>query len=49
MDLTEEQKTSQNAPKKWTEIAEVRMLMYVIAMGTALALIGLLLSQFSYH
>ena len=49
MDSTEEQKTSPHAPKKWSEIAEVRMLMYVIPVGAALALIGLLLSQFSYH
>jgi len=49
MDSIEEKKTSQSAPKKWTEIAEVRMLMYVIPVGAALALIGLLLSQFSYH
>ena len=33
--------------KKWTEIAEVRMLMYVIPVGTALALLGLLLSKLS--
>jgi carbon monoxide dehydrogenase subunit G len=34
--------------KKWTEIAEVRMVMYVIPVGIALALIGLLLSKCSY-
>jgi hypothetical protein len=38
-----------NQPKKWTEIAEVRMLLYVISVGIALALIGLLLSQLSMH
>jgi hypothetical protein len=35
--------------KKWTEIAEVRMLMYVIPVGIALALLGLFLSQLSGH
>jgi hypothetical protein len=35
--------------KKWTEIAEVRMLMYVIPIGIAMAIIGLILSQISYH
>ena len=35
--------------KKWTEIAEVRMLMYVIPVGVALALLGLVLSQLSGH
>jgi len=34
--------------KKWTEIAEVRMLLYVVPVGIALALIGLLLSKCSY-
>jgi hypothetical protein len=46
---SEEKKTAENQPKKWMEIAEVRMLMYVIPVGIALALIGLLLSQFSTH
>ena len=49
MESSEEKKTAPSQPKKWTEIAEVRMLMYVIPVGTALALIGLLLSQFSYR
>lgn len=33
--------------KKWTEIAEVRMLLYVVPVGVALALLGLILSQLS--
>ena len=33
--------------KKWTEIAEVRMLMYVIPVGIAMALLGFILSQLS--
>jgi carbon monoxide dehydrogenase subunit G len=33
--------------KSWMQIAEVRMLMYVIPVGIALAIIGLLLSQCS--
>jgi hypothetical protein len=35
--------------QKWMEIAEVRMLMYVIPVGITLALIGLVLSQLSSH
>jgi hypothetical protein len=35
--------------KNWKEIAEVRMLMYVIPVGIAMAIIGLILSQISYH
>ncbi len=40
-----------NTPEKknWKDIAEVRMLMYVIPVGAALALIGLILSQISYR
>jgi hypothetical protein len=47
MDLPEEKKIVENQPKKWTEIAEVRMLLYVIPVGTALAIVGFILSQFS--
>jgi hypothetical protein len=43
----ESKQDKNNQPKKWTEIAEVRMLMYVIPVGITLALIGLLLSQLS--
>jgi hypothetical protein len=49
MPEADEKMLQENQPKKWTEIAEVRMLMYVIPVGTALALIGLLLSQLSTH
>jgi hypothetical protein len=47
MDAPEEKKSSGSQPKKWMEIAEVRMLMYVIPVGLVLALIGLFLSQAS--
>jgi hypothetical protein len=47
MDLQEEKKVVGNQPKKWTEIAEVRMVMYVVPVGIALAIIGYILSQFS--
>jgi hypothetical protein len=47
MEMTENE--TEEKPKKWTEIAEVRMLMYVIPVGIALALIGLLLSQLTTH
>lgn len=49
MSEIDQQDPQENQPKKWTEIAEVRMLMYVIPVGIALALIGLLLSQLSTH
>ena len=39
--------TDDSKKKKWSEIAEVRMLMYVIPVGTALALLGLILSKLS--
>ncbi|HTX79982.1 MAG TPA: hypothetical protein VMC62_09950 [Longilinea sp.] len=35
--------------KKWYQIAEVRMVMYVIPMGAALALIGFILSQIAHR
>ncbi len=38
---------AKDVAKSWTQIAEVRMLMYVIPVGLALALLGLLLSQCS--
>jgi carbon monoxide dehydrogenase subunit G len=38
---------AKDVAKSWTQIAEVRMLMYVIPVGIALALLGLLLSQCS--
>ncbi len=49
MDTTETNKAQEPEKKNWKEIAEVRMLMYVIPVGIAMALIGLLLSQFSGH
>ena len=39
---------AKDVAKNWTQIAEVRMIMYVIPVGIALALIGLLLSKCSY-
>ncbi len=36
---------AKDVAKSWTQIAEVRMLMYVIPVGIVLALLGLLLSQ----
>jgi len=44
-----ENNTEEPKKRKWTEIAEVRMLMYVIPVGVALALLGLILSQLSGH
>ena len=38
---------AKDVAKSWTQIAEVRMLMYVIPVGIVLALLGLLLSQCS--
>jgi uncharacterized protein len=38
---------TKDVAKSWMQIAEVRMLMYVIPVGIALALLGLLLSQCS--
>ena len=43
----EEKKVVENEPKKWNEIAEVRMLMYVIPVGAVMAIVGLILSQLS--
>jgi uncharacterized protein len=40
---------AKDVAKSWTQIAEVRMLMYVLPVGIALAVIGLLLSQCSYR
>ena len=40
---------AKDVTKSWTQIAEVRMLLYVIPVGVALAVIGLLLSQCSYR
>jgi carbon monoxide dehydrogenase subunit G len=34
--------------KSWTQIAEVRMVLYVVPVGIALALLGLMLSKCSY-
>ncbi len=42
-------KPTEPEKKKWTEIAEVRMIMYVVPVGLALALIGFILSQLSGH
>jgi len=39
---------AKDVAKKWTQIAEVRMILYVVPVGIALALIGLLLSKCSY-
>ena len=36
---------AKDVTKSWMQIAEVRMLLYVIPVGIVLALIGLLLSQ----
>jgi carbon monoxide dehydrogenase subunit G len=36
---------AKDVAKSWTQIAEVRMLMYVIPVGIVLAILGLLLSQ----
>ena len=47
MENNVENNVEQTEKKKWTEIAEVRMLMYVIPVGIALALLGLVLSQLS--
>jgi hypothetical protein len=47
MESNEEKKPVETQPKKWLEIAEVRMLLYVIPVGAVLALVGLLLSQLS--
>jgi hypothetical protein len=44
-----ENNTEDSKKKNWKEIAEVRMLMYVIPVGIALALLGLVLSQLSGH
>lgn len=49
MSAPELEEKSETTPKKWTEIAEVRMLMYVIPVGIILAIIGLILSQLSSH
>jgi hypothetical protein len=49
MENKAEDRVEKNEKKKWTEIAEVRMLMYVIPVGIALALLGLFLSQLSGH
>ncbi len=49
MEVNETEGTKEPEKKKWTEIAEVRMLMYVIPVGVALALLGLFLSQLSGH
>lgn len=38
---------AKDVAKSWTQIAEVRMVMYVVPVGIALALIGLLLSKLS--
>ncbi len=45
MSDTETKKDQQTPKKNWREIAEVRMLMYVIPVGIAMALIGFVLSQ----
>lgn len=47
MDLPKEKKIAENQPKKWTEIAEVRMLLYVIPVGAVMAIVGFILSQLS--
>ena len=47
MESPEKKQAQAPVKKKWTEIAEIRMLLYVIPVGTALALIGLFLSQLS--
>jgi hypothetical protein len=45
---TEETKKEANStPKKWTEIAEVRMVLYVVPVGIAVALLSLILSRCS--
>ncbi len=49
MEINETEGTKEPEKKNWKEIAEVRMLMYVIPVGIALALLGLLLSQLSGH
>jgi hypothetical protein len=35
--------------KSWKDIAEVRMVMYVVPVGAALALIGFILSQVAHR
>jgi hypothetical protein len=42
-------KVNEPEKKKWTEIAEVRMLMYVIPVGIAMAVIGFILSTLTGH
>jgi hypothetical protein len=49
METLEEKKTTGTQRKNWMQVAEVRMLMYVIPVGITLALIGLFLSQYSYR
>ena len=46
MEEIEKKESGKPAPAKdWKSIPEVRMVMYVIPVGTVLALIGLILSQ----
>ena len=44
--MSDESSNKQTGTKKnWKEIAEVRMIMYVVPVGLTLALIGFILSQ----
>jgi hypothetical protein len=44
--VSEDPTNPETQPKKnWKDIAEVRMVMYVVPVGLALALIGYILSQ----
>jgi hypothetical protein len=49
MTIPESKETKPEGKKNWKDIAEVRMLLYVIPVGVALAIIGLILSQISYR
>ncbi len=40
-----DKKQKASSEKKWYEIAEVRMVLYVVPVGIAMALIGFVLSQ----
>ncbi len=49
MEIDETKTTQEPEKKNWKDIAEVRMLMYVIPVGILMAIIGLILSQLSGH
>jgi hypothetical protein len=50
MEEIQKKESGKPAPtKNWRSIPEIRMVLYVVPVGTALALIGLILSQISYR